>query len=93
MAIYNLDQNEEIDTMTINGVQYEVGDIPESIVAKIMKIKTGVFRRDLEAQWMPICKEILELRNNQFDIANLTRDKLLSFIQYIQWKIQRWLIW
>jgi hypothetical protein len=84
MAIYNLDQNEEIDTMTINGVPYEVGDIPVRIIEKIMTIKTGFFRKDLEVQWIPICKEVLELRNKQVDLTNFTREKLFAFIQYIQ---------
>lgn len=40
MATYNLDANEEIDTLTINGVPYEVGDIPIRIIEQIMEIKT-----------------------------------------------------
>lgn len=93
MATYNLDQNEEIDQIKINGIEYEVGDIPVRIMEKIMAIKTGWFRKDLVDQWRPICKEILEIRNKDVDIENLTQEKLLAFIQYIQWKIHRWQIW
>jgi len=93
MATYNLDANEEIDTMTINGVPYEVGDIPVRIIEKIMAIKTGFFRKDLIEQWKPICQEILELRNKNVDLSNLTKEKLFAFITYIKWKIEKGQIW
>lgn len=93
MTIYNLDANEEIDQIKINWVDYEVWDIPVRIIEKIMKIKTGIFKKDLIEQWRPVCQEILELRNKNVDISNLTKDKLLAFITYIKWKIQKWQIW
>lgn len=93
MALYDLDENEEIDQIKINGVEYEVWDIPVVIIEKILAIKTGVFRKDLLEQWKPICKEILEIKNNNVDIQNITKDKLLAFIQYIKWKIQQWQVW
>lgn len=93
MTIYNLDANEEIDQIKINWVDYEVWDIPVRIIEKIMKIKIGIFKKDLIEQWRPVCQEILELRNKNVDVSNLTKDKLLAFITYIKWKIQKWQIW
>jgi len=93
MATYNLDLNEEIDTMTINSVEYEVGDIPVAIIRKIMAIKTGFFKKDVLDQWKPICKEILELRNKDVNIDSITKEKMFAFITYIQWKIQKWQVW
>lgn len=93
MTIYNLDANEEIDQIKINWVDYEVWDIPVRIIEKIMQIKTGIFKKDLIEQWRPVCQEILELRNKNVDVSNLTKDKLLAFITYIKWKIQKWQIW
>lgn len=93
MATYNLDANEEIDQIKINGIEYEVGDIPVRIMEKIGQIKTWFFRKDLENQWRPICQEILEIRNENVDLSNLTKEKLYAFIQYIQWKLQKWQIW
>lgn len=84
MAQYNLDANEEIDQIKINGVEYEVGDIPVRIIEDIMNIKTGLFKRDLIEQWKPICKEILELRNQNINIDDFTKEKLFAFITYIQ---------
>lgn len=93
MTIYNLDANEEIDQIKINWIDYEVWDIPVRIIEKIMQIKTGIFKKDLIEQWRPVCQEILELRNKNVDVSNLTKDKLLAFITYIKWKIQKWQIW
>lgn len=93
MTIYNLDANEEIDQIKINGIDYEVGDVPVRIIEKIMKIKTGIFKKDLIEQWRPICQEILELRNKNVDISNITKEKLFAFITYIKWKIEKWQIW
>ena len=84
MAQYNLDENEEIDQIKINGVEYEVGDIPVRIIEKIMTIKTGIFHKDLIEQWRPICKEILELRNKEINLEDLTKEKLFALITYIQ---------
>lgn len=84
MATYNLDANEEIDQIMINGVEYEVGDIPVRIIEKIMAIKTGFFRKDLVEQWRPICQEILEIRNKDVDLSNITKEKIYAFITYIQ---------
>lgn len=84
MATYNLDANEEIDQIMINGVEYEIGDIPVRIIEKIMAIKTGFFRKDLVEQWRPICQEILEIRNKNVDLSNITKEKIYAFITYIQ---------
>lgn len=93
MAIYNLDENEEIDQIKINWIEYEVWDIPVVIMQKIMTIKTGYFRKDLLEQWKPICQEILEIRNKNVDLSKLTKEKLFAFIQYLQDKIKKWQIW
>lgn len=93
MAVYNLDANEEIDNIKINGVDYEVWDIPVKIIEKIMQIKTGWFRKDLVDQWRPVCQEILEIRNKNVDVSNITRDKLFAFITYINNKVEKWQIW
>ena len=93
MATYNLDANEEIDNIKINGVDYEVGDIPIVIIEKIMQIKTGFFKKDLIEQWKPICQEILELRNKNADLSNITKEKMYAFITYIKNKIEKWQIW
>jgi hypothetical protein len=39
------------------------------IIEKIMTIKTGFFKKDIVEQWKPICKEILEIRNQNVDIS------------------------
>ena len=93
MAIYDLDINEEIDQIKINWVEYEVWDIPVRIIEKIMDIKVWFFKKDMLIQWRPICKEILEIRNKNVDIENITKDKLQAFIIYIKWKLQKWQIW
>lgn len=94
MAIYNLDQNEEIDTIKINGVEYEVWDIPVRIMEKIMNIKTGFFKKDnMVAKWLPICQEILEMRNKNVDLTNLTNEKLFAFIEYINLKLVKMQVW
>lgn len=93
MTTYNLDANEEIDFIKINGIDYEVGDIPMRIIDKIMEIKTWLFKKDIIEQWRPICQEILEIRNKNVDVSNLTRDKLFAFINYIKWKIQKGQVW
>lgn len=93
MAVYNLDANEEIDQIKINWVDYEVGDIPLAIIEKIMAVKVGFFTKDTINQWIPICKEILEIRNKNIDMSGMTKDKILAFITYIKWKIQKWQIW
>ena len=93
MAKYNLDENEEIDDFTINGIEYEVWDIPFQIIEKILNIKTWIFKKDLIEQWRPICQEILEMRNKNVDLSNLTKDKLFAFITYIKWKIEKWQLW
>lgn len=89
MAVYNLDINEEIDNIKINGVDYEVGDIPVRIIEKIMQIKTGFFRKDIVEQWKPICQEILEIRNKNVDVSNITKDKMFAFITYINNKLEK----
>lgn len=93
MTVYNLDANEEIDQIKINGIEYEIWDIPVVIIEKIMQIKTGFFKKDMIEQWRPICKEILEIRNKDVDISNITKEKLFAFITYIKWKIEKWQIW
>jgi len=93
MTIYNLDANEEIDLIKINGIEYEVWDIPIAIIEKILNIKTWIFKRDLVDQWKPICKEILEIRNKNVDVSNITKDKLFAFITYTKWKIEKWQLW
>lgn len=93
MTVYNLDANEEIDQIKINGIEYEIWDIPVVIIEKIMQIKTGFFKKDMIEQWRPICKEILEIRNHDVDISNITKEKLFAFITYIKWKIEKWQIW
>lgn len=93
MAKYNLDANEEIDLIKINGIEYEVWDIPIRIIEKILIIKTWLFRKDLLEQWRPICQEILEMRNKDVDVSNMTKDKLFAFITYVKWKIQKDQIW
>lgn len=35
-------------------------------------------------QWRPICQEILEIRNENVDLDNLTKEKLFAFITYIK---------
>jgi hypothetical protein len=93
MAVYNLDINEEIDYIKINWIDYEIWDIPVKIIEKVMTIKTWLFRKDIIEQWRPICQEILELRNKNIDLSNITKEKLFAFIGFIQWKIQKWQIW
>ncbi len=93
MAIYDLDANEEIDQIKINGTEFEVWDIPVRLIEKTMMIKTGFFRKDLVDQWLPICKEILEIRNPPIDLSLLTKDKIFALITYIKWKIEKWQIW
>ena len=93
MAIYDLDLNEEIDTIKINGVEYKVWDIPERIIEKIMNIKVWIFNNNIIEKWKPICKEILEIRNKNVDIDNITKEKMFAFIQYIKNKIQKWQLW
>ena len=84
MTVYDLDKYEDIDQIKINGVEYEVGDIPLSIVAKINKIKTGKNRKDIMDQWKPICTEILSIRNKNVDLSNVGEEKIKAFIHYIQ---------
>jgi len=90
---YNLDENEEIDNIKINWINYDVWDIPLTILEEILEIKTGLFSKSLMNQWKPICKKILEIRNNNINIDNLTEKKLLAFIQYIKNKISKWQLW
>lgn len=93
MTKYNLDANEEIDDIKINGVEYEVWDIPLRIIEKILKIQTWIFKKDLIEQWRPVCQEILELRNKDVDVSNITKDKLFAFITYIKWKMEKGQLW
>jgi len=93
MATYNLDHNEEVDSIKINGVWYEVGDIPYSIIVKIRNIKTGMFDKSLDVQWRPIIKEILEIKNKDVNVENLTKDKVFWFIKYLKRKLGKWQIW
>lgn len=55
-----------------------------AIIKKIMAIKTGFFKKDTLDQWIPICKEILELRNKDVDVGGITKEKMFGFITYIQ---------
>jgi hypothetical protein len=91
MAVYDLDKNEKIDDFTINWVEYQVGEIPIRIIEKIMQIKVWLFTKDEELlkQWKPICKELLEVRNQNVNIDNIQKEKLLALITYIRWKIEK----
>lgn len=93
MAKYNLDADEEIDIFTINWIEYEVWDIPMRIIENILEIKTWFFKKDIVEQWKPICQDILEIRNKDVDISNLTKDKIFAFITYTKWKIEKGQLW
>lgn len=90
MAIYDLDQNEEIDFIKINWVEYLVWDIPILILQKIKKIK--VWKNSIK-QRKDICKEILSIRNWDVNIYYITKDKLMEFILCINNKIEKWQVW
>jgi len=87
---YDLDKNEKLDSMKINGVEYAIGDIPVKIMERIMNIETWFFKRSITKSWLPICEDILKIRNENVNISNITDNKLLAFINYINDKILKW---
>lgn len=93
MAVYDLDKNEEIDYMTINGKEYEVGDIPLDIIQEIYKTDIYSSEKKLKEKWIKIMKKILSIRNKDIDIDKISDDKIKAFIIYLKDKADRWWIW
>lgn len=79
---------EEIDTIKLNGVEYEIGNVTPEMMERIGKVdlqsKVSVFD-----QWRPIVKEILQVRNPDADAESLWRDKIEAFVRYLMQRIRR----
>ena len=79
---------EEIDTVQLNGVKYDIGDVTAEMMQKIWAV-------DLESdvsiydQWRPIVKEILEIRNENVNVDDLWRDKIEALIRFLIEKIKK----
>lgn len=93
MAIYDLDKTEIIDVIKINWKEYKVWDIPTSIILKIKKIKSWIFWflwKSIEDQWVPIIKEILEIKNENVNIENISKKQIFWFVSFLKDKILKW---
>ena len=69
MTVINLDENERIDEIQIQGIKYLAGDIPPLLAMQILNIKTNMLSRFLristEKQREPIIKEYLSIKNKR----------------------------
>lgn len=87
MTVINLDENERIDEIQIQGVKYFAGDIPPLLAMQILNIKTNMLSRFLristEKQREPIIKEYLSIKNEKVEMRYWTRNHIQSMILYI----------
>ena len=75
----DLDANEDIEKVMINGIVYEVGDIPESILERISKI--DVNKKNVYEKRSPIIEDILKIKNKDVQPVKLrTEEKIGAFI-------------
>lgn len=88
MTSYNLDKDEDIDTITINGFDYQVGDLPLEIITKVEKISTKEKLGDILEGFRPIMRDLLKIKNPEIDTRELTDDKVASFMSYVLNKIK-----
>lgn len=88
---YNLDIDEQIDTLSLYWKEYEIWDIPLEICQDIVDIDTT---KNTKQQWIPIIESILKLRNElNIDLWKISDDKLTKIIQLISLKVSKWKIW
>ena len=87
MTVINLDENERIDEIQIQGVKYLAGDIPPLLAMQILNIKTNILSRFLristEKQREPIIKEYLSIKNEKAEMRYWTKNHIQSMILYI----------
>jgi hypothetical protein len=87
MTVINLDENERIDEIQIQGVKYLAGDIPPLLAIQILNIKTNMLSRFLristEKQREPIIKEYLSIKNEKVEMRYWTKNHIQSMILYI----------
>ena len=87
--IIDLDKNEELDHITVNGIKYIVWDIPGEIKERIINMKPN--KRNLYRKRKPIIIEILKIKNDYVqDMRYRTDDKLDAFIFHITNKLTKW---
>lgn len=87
MTVINLDENERIDEIQIQGIKYLTGDIPPLLAMQILNIKTNMLSRFLristEKQREPIIKEYLSIKNEKVEMRYWTKNHIQSMILYI----------
>lgn len=80
--IIDLDANEDIDIIKINGVEYSIGDIPPSIKQRILNMTTN--RKEINNAWRPILLDILKIKNKDVQDPKLwTDEKVIAFSMFI----------
>ncbi len=82
----DLDANENIEKVMINGNIYSIGDIPESIIERISNI--DVNKKNIYEKRSPIIEDILKIKNEEVQEIQLrTEEKIGAFIWFITEKI------
>lgn len=91
MAIINLDENEHIDLLQIQGVNYKAGDVPPAIAEQILNIKTSFlsrwFGKGVEHQRANIIKDYLLIKNEVVEMRYWTKSHLQQMIFYLSKRI------
>ncbi len=91
MTVINLDENERIDEIQVQGVKYLAGDVPPFLAEQILNIKGSFYSRFLwtsvEKQREPIIRDYLRLKNEQVDMRYRTKRHIQNMIFYITKRI------
>lgn len=92
MAVINLDENEKIDEIIVQGRTYFVGDIPPAILLRIYNIRTSMmprilarfFKKHILNQRKAVIQDYLELKNKEVDLKYWSENHIQNFISYIE---------
>lgn len=91
--VIDLDLNEDIDYIKLNGREYQIGIIPQRLLERVNAIDTTKGLDDLLIQWRDLAKDILEVRNDVINMDHITDEKLGAFIKYILDKVaKKWYV-
>lgn len=87
MVVYDLDRNESIDTVKVNGIEYRLGDVPKSVQGIMMDVKVSWWEKlkgvKLVDKWRPVVKKYLEVFNKDVNIEHWDDGQVFQLISIL----------
>jgi len=94
MVVYDLDRDESIDTLMVNGKGYRMWDIPVGVMKSFVGVRYGLWDRlrwvKRIDKWKPVVEEYLWVFNEKVDLKNWDDGQIFQFINILSKKIGVW---